>query len=321
MTTLPVDAATAPPGDPALPLRQTTFSVVIPALNAAQTLGNVLGSLAEQRPVPLEVIVVDDRSTDDTAGIAGRLGATVIPSERPGSAGGSRNSGWAAAHGETVVFLDADAIPEPGWAAGLVQALEEFPGAIVGCARTFDGKTPWEWVSHLQIETPYLPRGEPRDVPFVSSFCMAVPRDFAIRFDESYGGEDGIFCAQAVAAGARLVFDPRFRAFHDHRRTTFGDLRRQQARLAFGLARCGPIQREGLHKRVFSRVPLHYFALVRLVFIYRRVRSDDVLRRRFLRLLPRLVVAEWTLGLSSLRYVARRPPADNEALRAGSAAA
>ena len=85
-------------------------------------------------------------------------------------------------------------------------APREFPGAIVGGARTFAARTPWGWVSHLQVETPYLSRGAPRRVPFVSSLCMAVPRSLPLRWDESYGGEDAIFCADALAAApsARL---------------------------------------------------------------------------------------------------------------------
>jgi hypothetical protein len=179
---------------------------------------------------------------------------------------------------------------------------------MVGCARTFRGKTPWGWVAHLQSETPYLPRGEPRRVAFVSSYCMAVPREAPLRWDPSYGGEDGIFCADALAAGLELVFDPRFHAFHDHDRSTFGALRGQQRRLAYGLARIGPVQREGTRKRVLARVPVHYFALVRLLPIYRRIRRSPELRGPFVRNVPRLVAAEWTLGASALRYAVRRPP-------------
>ena len=153
--------------------------------------------------------------------------------------------------------------------------LADFPGAVVGCARTFAPRTPWGWVAHLQIETPYLPRGEPRTVRFVSSYCMAVPRALPVRFSASYGGEDCVFCADALQAGASLVFDPRFHAVHDHDRKTFADVRNQQRRLAFGLARCGAVQQEGLHKRVLSRIPIHYFVLARLVPIYRRIRDDQ----------------------------------------------
>jgi glycosyltransferase involved in cell wall biosynthesis len=283
-------------------------SVVIPAHNAERTIGAVLGALREQDPRPEEVIVVDDASTDETALLAERGGANVVQLERVAHAGGARNRGWALARGEVVVFLDSDAVPAPGWCEGIHRATEEFPGAIVGCARTFSAQTPWGWVAHLQSETPYLPLGRPRDVRFVSSYCMAVPRDLPVRWDESYGGEDGVFSANAVDAGYRLVFDPRFHAYHDHDRESFHDLRRQQRRLAYGLARIGSIQREGAHKRILARVPLQYFALARLPIIYRRVRAYPGLQRPFLANLHRLVLAEWTLGFDALRYAVDRPP-------------
>ena len=226
-------------------------------------------------------------------------------------AGGARNVGWDEADGDVVVFLDADVVPAPGWGAGVARALAEFPGALVGCARTFDAETPWGWVCHLQVETPYLPRGEPRETTFLSAFCLLVPRTAPLRWDESYGGEDALFCADALAAGLRLVFDPRFSAAHEHERRTFGDLRRQQRRLAYGLARAQPLEQDGV-KRTLRRVPVHYFALVRLPVVYRRIADDPRLRGRFLALLPRLALAEWTLGASAVRYAARPP-----ALRGG----
>lgn len=285
-----------------------TITVVIPAYNAERTLGKVLDALAEQDQPVEEVIVVDDGSTDETAAVAERRNARVVRTDGGGFAGAARNRGWEEATGDVVVFLDADAVPQPGWGAGLRRALAEFPGAIVGCARTFIGKTPWGWVAHLQSETPYLPRGAPRHVAFVSSYCMAVPGGAPLRWDPSYGGEDGIFCADALARGIDLVFDPRFHAFHDHDRSTFRALRGQQRRLAYGLARIGPVQREGVRKRVLGRLPVHYFTLVRLLPIYRRVRRSPELRGPFVRNVPRLVAAEWTLGWSALRYTLRRPP-------------
>lgn len=285
---------------------------MIPAHDAERTLGAVLGSILGQEPAPAEVIVVDDASSDRTSEIAAAAGATVLRNETPLLAGGARNRGWEAATGDVVVFLDSDAVPRPGWNAGLAAALDEFPAALVGGARTFAGKSTWGWVAHLQVETPYLPRGGPRDARFLSSYCLAVPRDAPLRWDESYGGEDGIFSAQALAAGYRLVFDPRFVAHHDHQRASFRDLRRQQQRLAYGLSRIGAIQREGLHKRILARVPLHYFALVRLLFIWRRVRDEPALRRPFLANLHRLALAEWTLGFDAVRYAFRRPPLEGQ---------
>src|SRR6478752_2008975 len=181
-------------------------------------------------------------------------------------------------------------------------------GASVGCARRFAPHTAWSWVAHLQIETPYLERGRPRDVRFVSSYCMLVPRSLELRFDPSYGGEDAVFSADALARGIRLVFDPRYAALHDHDRDTFAKLRRQQSRTAFSAARIGAVQREGVSKRITSRVPLHYFALLRLPVIYRRLDEDPQLRRRFVRLLPLMAVGEWTLGAYAVRYAIRPRP-------------
>jgi len=234
-------------------------------------------------------------------------GLRVIGRHGVGQAGGARNRGWDEATGDVVLFLDSDAIPADGFADGLDRALREFPGAIVGCARTFTARTSWGWVAHLQGETPYLPGGEPRRTAFVSSYCMAVPRLAPLRWDESYGGEDGLFSVDALDAGLELIFDPRFHAVHDHDRSTFSDLRSQQLRFAYGMARVGAVQREGLRKRVFSRVPIHYFALVRLVPIHRRLDEFPELRSRFRRVLPLMIAAEWTLGASALRYAFKRP--------------
>jgi cellulose synthase/poly-beta-1,6-N-acetylglucosamine synthase-like glycosyltransferase len=294
------------------PAGPSSVSVVIPAFNATATLGRVLDALARQDPSPAEVIVVDDGSTDGTADLARQHGAWVVATDHKGFAGGARNRGWSEARGEIVVFLDADVVPHPDWGAALARALEAYPGAAIGCARSFTARTSWGWVAHLQVETPYLPRGEPRPASFLSSYCLALPRDLPVRWDESYGGEDALFSADIAALGVPLVFDPRIVAAHEHTRESFRELRRQQQRLAYGLARCAPIQRHGLHRRVFSRVPLHYFLLLRLPAIYGRLGGFPELRERFIRLLPRLVLAEWTLGLSACRYVFRRP-----ALRTG----
>jgi glycosyltransferase involved in cell wall biosynthesis len=289
-------------------MKRSSLSVVIPAYNAERTIGTVLEALRAQEPAPDEIIVVDDGSADGTAAAAQRLGAQVIRTEGDGYAGGARNHGWDVATGNVVVFLDADSVPGPGWTLGLARALQEFPGAIVGCARTFSARSPWGWVGYLQSETPYLPLGEPRRVAFVCSYCVAVPRGAPLRWDESYGGEDGVFCVDALDAGIDLVFDPRFHTIHDHEKDSFGSLRRQQDRLAYSMARIGPVQREARRKRILARVPVHYFALVRLVAIHRRLRSLPEHRARLIRLLPRMVVAEWTLGVFALRYAVRRPP-------------
>jgi glycosyltransferase involved in cell wall biosynthesis len=267
----------------------------------------VLEALAAQTHAPEEVIVVDDASEDGTPAIAEARGAKVVQLEQSLSAGGARNRGWEEARGDVVVFLDSDAVPAAGWGEGVRRAAEEFPGAVVAGARTFTARTRWGWVSHLGLETPHLPRGVPRERPTLSSFCLLVPRDAPLRWHESYGGEDGLFSVDAKDAGLRLVFDPRFHALHDHRRESYSELRRQQRRVVYGLARGRGLLDEPFYRRLSPRFPLHYFALVRLPVIYGRIRDDPELRGRFLRLLPWLVAGEWLFGLSACRYVLRRP--------------
>jgi glycosyltransferase involved in cell wall biosynthesis len=81
-------------------------SVVIPARDAAATIGRAIVSVQAQAPA--EIIVVDDASADATAAVAERLGARLIRLARQQGAAAARNAGIAAARGEIIAFQDAD---------------------------------------------------------------------------------------------------------------------------------------------------------------------------------------------------------------------
>ena len=119
-----------------------TVSVIVPARNAAATVGRTLACLARQTLTePYEVIVVDDGSSDETAQIAERAGVRVLRLSGEGAAA-ARNAGAAAGSGELLAFTDADCFPTEGWlaaavgafaAADLVQgAVEPEPGVAMG---------------------------------------------------------------------------------------------------------------------------------------------------------------------------------------------
>jgi glycosyltransferase involved in cell wall biosynthesis len=86
------------------------ISVVIPAHNAGMYVGDAIASVLSQDDVRVvEVIVVDDGSSDDTAAIADRFGSPVVClRQRQAGAGVARNQGVTAATSEFVAFLDAD---------------------------------------------------------------------------------------------------------------------------------------------------------------------------------------------------------------------
>ncbi|CAN5207232.1 hypothetical protein BH11PLA2_BH11PLA2_44390 [soil metagenome] len=100
-----------------------SIAAIIPTYNAAAFLEGTLASVNTQTLKPDEVIVVDDASTDDTAAIARRLGATVIV--LPQNSGGPAvplNTGIAVAKSDWIATLDHDDRWRPDWLATAAEA-------------------------------------------------------------------------------------------------------------------------------------------------------------------------------------------------------
>lgn len=92
--------------------RKPSISIVIPAFNEARYIARTLESVFKARARyrgPVEVIVVDNNSSDETAAIAKSLGATVV-FEGVNQIARARNAGAAAASGDYLIFIDADTI-------------------------------------------------------------------------------------------------------------------------------------------------------------------------------------------------------------------
>jgi glycosyltransferase involved in cell wall biosynthesis len=94
-------------------------SVVIPAFNAGQYIEAAIASATQQDGVSLEVVVVDDRSTDDTCEKVRRMASvdprvTLIALPQNGGPSVARNAGIAAAQGTWIALLDADDSFLPG---------------------------------------------------------------------------------------------------------------------------------------------------------------------------------------------------------------
>ena len=106
-------------------------SVIVPAYNAAKSLSRCLDSIIAQGYSDLEIVVVNDGSTDATAQVAQRYSPRIIYLEQNNQGEtAARNTGFAAAKGDYITFLDHDDYWEPGFVSEAVRFLEENPAAI-----------------------------------------------------------------------------------------------------------------------------------------------------------------------------------------------
>ena len=91
-----------------------TISVVIPCYNYGRYVGEAIDSVLAQRYPALDLVVVNDGSSDDSLAVIRRhaAGATIIDQPNQGEVA-ARNAGFAASTGDVIIFLDADDLLEP----------------------------------------------------------------------------------------------------------------------------------------------------------------------------------------------------------------
>lgn len=114
------------------------LSVVVPAYNASESIGSTLNAVLDVKGVELEVIVVDDGSTDELSVVIEPFvkdnRVSLIRQRNSGGPASPRNRGVAEATGEFVLFLDADDIVIPEEIAPALHALELNPAVTMICS-------------------------------------------------------------------------------------------------------------------------------------------------------------------------------------------
>lgn len=114
-----------------------TISVVIPCYNNGAHLAETLQSVRAQTRRPLEVFVVDDGSSDDSAAVASTFEEVrLITLPRNSGVSWARNTGLLAARGEMIAWLDGDDIWEPNHLATVAGLLEAHPSAVMAFSLT-----------------------------------------------------------------------------------------------------------------------------------------------------------------------------------------
>ena len=125
-------------------------SVIVPAYNADRFLSDAIRSITEQNYSPLQIIVVNDGSTDGTAEIANRLGDRIeyVFQENRGPAA-ARNRGIDLARGEFIAFLDADDL----WVADKLIDQVSFLQRNAECDVVL-GRMQYEWLEDAKERDP-----------------------------------------------------------------------------------------------------------------------------------------------------------------------
>ncbi|MCF7847643.1 MAG: glycosyltransferase [Kiritimatiellales bacterium] len=176
-------------------------SIVMPVYNAEATVSQALESLTAQTFQPLEIIVVNDGSTDGTFPIIGKAAErnpriTILNRPHRGIVP-ALNAGLAAASGKYIARMDADDISHPERIAKQVAYLDKFPDTgMVGCRVGFGGDREKQagyanyvdWINQLV---------EPEDIAlnrFVESPFAHPSVMFRRELVEKFGGyRDGLF--------------------------------------------------------------------------------------------------------------------------------
>jgi glycosyltransferase involved in cell wall biosynthesis len=184
-----------------------TFSVIIAVRDGADTIARAIESVQAQTEPPLEVIVVDDGSADDTAAVVRGYDVTLVQQPN-GGLSNARNRGVAASSGDFIVLLDADDELRPRKLEATRRKLEDDPGLDIvtsdATIRYRDRTARW-YADITWVDEPHQRLGILRgNFIFVSAAVRRTALDAVGGFDESYAFHgEGETWVRMILAGAR----------------------------------------------------------------------------------------------------------------------
>lgn len=187
------------------------ISFVIPTRNNARTIARCVASAAEQAG-DVEVIVVDNCSSDGTPDIAAASGADLVFTAGP-ERSAQRNRGYERATGEVVVFIDSDMVLEPGLANALRScfAVPAVAGAVLPELAFGDG-----YLADSRALEKRLALGDPA-VEAARAFRAEI-LDRVGAYDERFFGFEDFELADRVAATGALIGRSAVGVRHDEGR-------------------------------------------------------------------------------------------------------
>lgn len=189
-------------------------SIILPAKNEERYIGSALEGLAHQDyPADLmEVIVVDNNSTDGTAEICKQYNVKRIPFDH-GPVGAVRNHGFKNSRGEIIFFLDSDCIAPTSWVGNAVKKLKENNDLILGggcCLRENPYFLERYWLLSSRSGTTL-----PKDLIGASiSMHRGVFEKVGMFSEEVTSGEDTELSQKLIEHGHNVLIDDQMSVVH-----------------------------------------------------------------------------------------------------------
>jgi len=213
------------------------ISVVVPFFNAEKTLALCLKGLSSQHLSPLEVIMVNNDSTDNSAKIAKEFVAENPETFRylfefrrgPSYA---RNTGAKEAKGEIIAFIDSDCVADPNWLKEIYEAFNDLEiGSVAGKIESYETESLLDKFHALfTMKGLSCPQSFTEFTLVKGGFPTAnlsVRKDVFIHiggFEESMKiySEDYDLCARIYRTGYRIKYTTKAVVYHKHRNTLIG---------------------------------------------------------------------------------------------------
>lgn len=204
------------------------LTIVVPAFNEERFIGRQVESLRRHtRELAVEIIVVDNGSTDRTVELARAAGADLVLTQQ-GTVAAIRNSGAQRSAADVLAFMDADVFPTQQWAeriAAVVKEVRADPLLFTGSWVSVPDDCTW-------LERHWFKPLEHGKNTHINSGHMIVSRrlfDTLEGFDAKLRtGEDADISMRAVSAGATLRDDLELRVIHEGYPHTIGEFLRRE---------------------------------------------------------------------------------------------
>jgi GT2 family glycosyltransferase len=209
------------PGGVSLAARSA--SIIIPTFNGASRIGNCLDSLVKQTAGRnVEILVVDDGSTDNTANVVRGYTSVRLISQANAGPASARNRGALEAQGKILLFTDDDCVPMPDWLEAMLGPFKD-PDVVgaKGVYRTHQKSLPARFVQ-IEYEDKYRLMAGPSSIDFIDTYSAGFRRD---RFLEMTGYDTSfpVACAEDIelsyrmsARGWKMKFVPAAIVCHTH---------------------------------------------------------------------------------------------------------